>query len=64
LLFNIRKDPGETTDLAASEPAKLAELVKDWDAYAKAKGVIVPKAGAPVGQIDPTHRNATGGLEK
>jgi arylsulfatase len=39
-LYNLARDPGETTDLAASEPAKLKELLADWDVYAKQKGVI------------------------
>jgi arylsulfatase len=41
-LFNLATDPAESRDLAASEPAKLAELVADWGAYAQAKGVVVP----------------------
>lgn len=50
-LFNLATDPAETTDLAAREPAKLAELVAEWDRYARAKGVILPEpraAGAAV----------------
>ncbi|HWI87329.1 MAG TPA: arylsulfatase [Sphingomonas sp.] len=47
-LFNLARDPGETTDLATSEPARLQELVADWDAYAKAKGVIVPARDEPL----------------
>ena len=39
-LFNIARDPGETVDLADSEPEKLRELVKDYQAYARAKGVV------------------------
>jgi arylsulfatase len=44
-LFNLATDPAESTDLAEGNPAKLAELVGDWDAYAQAKGVALP---APV----------------
>lgn len=40
-LANIAKDPGETQDLAAQEPARLAALVKEWDAYAARVGVIL-----------------------
>ncbi|NEL27474.1 MAG: arylsulfatase, partial [Xanthomonas perforans] len=39
-LFNVARDPGETRDLAAAEPARLAELVAAYDAYAKDKGVV------------------------
>jgi arylsulfatase len=41
-LFNIARDPAETKDLADSEPKKLRELVADYEAYAKAKGVVPP----------------------
>lgn len=43
-LFNVAKDPVEAHDLAASEPAKLRELVSDWNSYAKEKGVVLPPA--------------------
>ncbi len=45
-LYNLARDPGETTDLSASEPAKLKELLADWDSYAKAKQVIALKKPA------------------
>ncbi|GFE75029.1 arylsulfatase [Novosphingobium sp. TCA1] len=41
-LFDIARDPGETQDLSARSPEKLRELAADWDAYAKANGVILP----------------------
>lgn len=41
-LFNLAADPGETRDLAAANPAKLAELARLWDAYAKANNVVIP----------------------
>jgi arylsulfatase len=45
-LFNIATDPAESKDLASTQPEKLAELVNDWDSYAKAKGVILPAPAA------------------
>ncbi|MFE8583746.1 arylsulfatase [Sphingomonas sp. NCPPB 2930] len=45
-LFNIAADPGETKDLSAAEPARLADLVAAYDRYAKAKGVVPLPAGA------------------
>lgn len=39
-LFDVAADPGETRDRAGDEPARLAELVAAYDAYAKAKGVV------------------------
>ncbi|WP_033375985.1 hypothetical protein [Porphyrobacter sp. AAP82] len=41
-LFNLAADPGETRDLAATNPAKLAELARQWEAYAKANNVVIP----------------------
>ena len=35
-LFNLRDDPGETKDLAASQPDKLNELKQRFEAYEKA----------------------------
>ncbi len=43
LLFNLENDPGETTDLAAAEPAKLKELIDEWFAYARETGVVLPQ---------------------
>jgi arylsulfatase len=41
-LFNVVQDPAEAHDLAATQPAKLKELIADWDSYAKDKGVVLP----------------------
>ncbi len=41
-LYNIAQDPGETSDLAASEPAKLQELLEDYKLYADKNGVLPP----------------------
>jgi arylsulfatase len=42
-LFNLKADPGETTDLAQKYPDRLAELVKAWNAYAQEVGVALPQ---------------------
>lgn len=39
-LFDISTDPGETRDLSAAEPAKFAELMADYRAYARRNGVL------------------------
>jgi len=39
-LFNLKKDPGETTDLAKKEPEKLQELKDAWDRYVADTGVV------------------------
>ncbi|ETI27800.1 hypothetical protein G647_00249 [Cladophialophora carrionii CBS 160.54] len=39
-LFNVAQDPGETKDLAASEPEKLRELLACWDEYVVECGIV------------------------
>ena len=39
-LFNIKTDPGETTDLSASFPEVLDDLIAEYGAYAAANGVL------------------------
>lgn len=41
-LFNLAADPGETRDLAPANPARLAELTRLWEAYARANNVVLP----------------------
>jgi arylsulfatase A-like enzyme len=40
-LYDLSADPGETDDLAASNPDKLAELLGLWDRYVEENGVIL-----------------------
>lgn len=47
-LFNIARDPAEAEDLATKEPAKLRELIADWNKYAHDKGVVLPAARTTV----------------
>lgn len=42
-LFDLAADPGETTDLAARQPARLAELVALWDGYVKDNRLVLPE---------------------
>lgn len=39
-LYDLRTDPQELTNVADTHPAKFAELLAEWDAYAKAVGYI------------------------
>lgn len=39
-LFNLRKDPGETDDLAEKEPEKLSEMLEHWAIYVAETGLI------------------------
>ena len=41
-LFNLRRDPGEVRDLSETEPGKKAEMLRDWDLYAKDVNVVLP----------------------
>ena len=40
-LYNVSADPGETQDLAQTEPEKLAEMIAAWDEYALKNNVIL-----------------------
>lgn len=41
-LFNLKRDPGETTDLADTHPRRLENLVDAWEGYATRNGVVLP----------------------
>ena len=45
-LFDIVKDPGETTDLAAKEPALFEELLNEYQIYSNNVGVVELSADA------------------
>jgi arylsulfatase len=40
-LYDLSADPGETRDLAAQEPQRLAGLIADWQAYVEETGVLI-----------------------
>jgi arylsulfatase len=40
-LYDLSADPGETDDLAAARPDKLAELLALWDRYVEETGVLL-----------------------
>jgi arylsulfatase/uncharacterized sulfatase len=41
-LFDVAADPGETTDLAAAMPERVAELDGHWADYVARNGVVLP----------------------
>lgn len=47
-LYDLDLDPGETDDLAATMPEKLAELLEYWEKYCEETGVVPlqPELGA------------------
>jgi arylsulfatase len=52
-LFDLQKDPAETTDLSAQFPQVKEELIKAWNAYAKENGVYDHK-----GHYDSVYRKS------
>lgn len=51
-LYNLARDPGETTDLAAAEPELFAEMMAEYDAYAARVGVLeVPEGYDQTAQL-------------
>lgn len=47
-LYDVARDPGETTDLAALHPERAAELRRDYDAYVEEMGVLPMPEGYDV----------------
>lgn len=41
-LFDLAKDPGETTDLSDQMPELRSEMIEIWNRYAEESGVILP----------------------
>ena len=39
-LYDLKADPGETVDLAATRPDILARLLRHWDSYVAETGVV------------------------
>jgi arylsulfatase A-like enzyme len=51
-LYDLSRDPGETRDLSAAEPARLQSMLADYQAYAKSMGVLdIPEGYDPFRQI-------------
>ena len=51
-LFDLAEDPGETRDLAAEQPQRLAEMLTDYETYAARVGVLeVPARYSPTRQL-------------
>jgi arylsulfatase A-like enzyme len=48
-LFNVVEDPGETEDLAQSEPQKLQEMLAHWDEYVVECGIVWGEAALAPG---------------
>lgn len=42
-LYNLDDDPAEISDLAPSQPARTAQMIGLWEAYAATNAVVVPR---------------------
>ena len=51
-LYNLKDDPGETRDFAATNPDIVTRLESRWDGYVKANEVILPDTSAVCGVAD------------
>ncbi|MHC4918230.1 MAG: sulfatase-like hydrolase/transferase, partial [Planctomycetota bacterium] len=49
-LFDLQRDPTERDDLAASQAAKLRELVAVYASYSKEVGVVLPSSAPRIGR--------------
>lgn len=47
LLYDMDADPGESTDLAAQQPAKVVELVDEWNAWSTRVGLPAARQIVP-----------------
>jgi hypothetical protein len=54
MLFNLQTDPGERTDLAASQPAKVQELMAKLQLY-------IDSAVAPLNEFSCSTKKGPGG---
>ncbi|MDD9998598.1 MAG: sulfatase-like hydrolase/transferase, partial [Rhodospirillaceae bacterium] len=43
-LYNVRNDPGETTDLASQIPGKLEEMEAAWEQFRERSNVLLPQS--------------------
>jgi arylsulfatase/uncharacterized sulfatase len=52
-LYNLARDPGETTDLSASAPAIMRRMLSEYAAYTKRVGVLeMPKGYDSMVQVN------------
>ena len=55
-LYNLRADPGETTDLAAANPDTVRQMAAGWERYAAANEVVHPDTPVFYGKPVPPGR--------
>ncbi|MGC5703055.1 sulfatase-like hydrolase/transferase [Pseudomonas sp. NFXW11] len=47
-LYDLARDPGERHDLAAQHPQLVAQLLRDWRAYAQRNNIVLQANGQPL----------------
>lgn len=52
-LYNLRQDPEELNDVAAEHPAKLAEMLDEWQAYSTAVGYVAAAGDKALEHMSP-----------
>ncbi len=62
-LYNLRNDPQELTNLASEHPAKLAEMLAEWDAYSNAVGYIEASGDKALARMSPEEFFSRYGLQ-
>jgi len=51
-LYDLSRDPGETTDLQAQHPELFQQMISDYEAYARDNGVLpMPEGYDPFNQV-------------
>ena len=51
-LYDLSRDPGETTDLQAQHPELFQQMISDYEAYARDNGVLpMPEGYDPINQV-------------
>ena len=51
-LFNLIKDPGETVDLSAAQPARFQQMLSDYERFRRDNGVVpMPPGYTQIGQL-------------
>ncbi|POG10943.1 arylsulfatase [Pseudomonas putida] len=52
-LYDLRKDPGEHRDIAPEHSAQVAQMLRDWKAYAQRSNIAIDADGRPASPARP-----------
>ncbi|MEG6549691.1 arylsulfatase [Desulfocurvibacter africanus] len=62
-LYNLQDDPQELTNVASEHPAKLAEMLAEWNAYSNAVGYIEASGDKALAHMSPEEFFSRYGLQ-